>query len=692
MSQQKKKSMFILFDSLKKPRKSIVLAVVTAGVIRIILDFILWKNGFFFLASSYDTFSRTSLACQWSIHPFFSFPPSIWVPFQFILVGSVFKAIHPFYPDCYPIVPAVINFFFFLGSLAITYYLTYRLAGIWAAWISTLLISTQAYDVWITFSGLSEPISIFFMLIITLLLFYFITTKNSKKYKFVYLMGFASLILTATHTSGWFYSIFVSAFCFYFVYKEIRFYKNNENSVSIPNLRPYIITIILSLIFPLIWICNNWILNHGQLVTLDSTSTAIFATTVGTMSIPVRLLINTGIILAISPVLMGFACYVLVNLIRKKSSDLLFLVPSSIYLIFLLAIAAAGKTAPYQEPRYMVILIWSVIPFVALTISSLARNKNNYKRFAGYSFLVILIGVGILHTFQYPNFPPVKEIGQFLHKWLKDQPENAKILIETNDYGLIEHTMIPISSGYPDRFVPMTGNEIISLVSNMDNFTRMYPNSVLVLKNYDTINAISSHFTYLKSIDGYYVAYVSNQQPRGDQKISYANSWQPTSQNERLINIPNNTTVYSFSNPDPVPGEKVGMVKYFSTTENKCYNIKLEISDGYGNQNYPDRIKQELFIDGNRYWIHDISSDPVSPGILLKIFPNSPIIKNIEPVLLNIIPVSKYEGWQKLNLQFTASNNYTEVKVITESIHPEKGWDWGRVSETAVKKLKLSPC
>lgn len=678
----------ISINFLKSPSKSFVLAIITAAILRIIFDLNLSHNGFFFFTSAYDSLSRTYLSCMWANHPFFSTPPAIWTPFQFVIVGTIFRIIHPFYSDCYPLIPAVVNFVFFLGSISIIYYLSYRFYSSLAGWISVLIITTQAYDVWVTFSGLSEPISIFFMLMIILLFYMYVNSKH-KKNLFVYLMGITALILSATHTSGWFYSIFVAGFCSIFIFKQLReFYSENKQRKPQQNLKPYFITVFLSLIFPVIWLYNNWIVNHGHIVTLDQGSMRVFEATIGSMSILTRLVLNSSVIFAIAPVLMIFGSYVIVNMMREKSKFLKYLIPSFIYVVFFLTTAVMGRAAPYQEPRYFVILIWSIIPFVSMKISYLIKNEHRSHKVIGYVILTALIGMGVLHTFEFPNYPHFDEIVQFMNGWLQDHSKDSRIFIETN--GLKEQTLIPVASGHPDLFTFPTKNQIENYSDNTLISQFHNQRNLIIVTNIDTVVKLSP-FVNFTGVDDYFV--INNKENNKSQINSTVLSWKPLERGQLFLPVPSNIVIFGFHDADPVNREQVGIEKNFDTYVNNCYTLKVKVRDGYSDKNYPGRIEQQILIDGKTYWQHDISGDPVNKGPLLSMFQNSSFIKyDVEPALISTIPISTYEGWQNLTINFTAATNTTNVKILLDANNVEKGWAWGSVSQTVIKDPNLLHC
>lgn len=608
--------------------------------------------------------------------------------------GSIFKIIHPFYPLVTPFIPAIVNNVFFVGSLILSYRVTSRFAGNLGGWISVLIAATMAYDVWISFSGLLDPVEIFLMLTISVLFLEIMNSSKQRKAKLLYLMGIATIVLTTTNISGWFVPIFIFSYSTFGILKYLHYKIGNKKFHQEINFKldllPYVTTFVLSWAFILLWIWNNIHVN-GTLQLYDPSNVPIFQNILNHMSMPLRLVVNGGIIWWMSPVFVSVSIYVLFVLIRKKSNQLYFLFPSVAYFIFLLSSSVVGFSIPYGEPRYWAIILWALIPVVSVWLSDLIRTKNkNPRKIYGYIILSAIIGAGIIQTFAYPNEVDIQEISGYAKDWIEKNPAN-KVFIQANPTNYIQRHFIPITTGYPDRFVYVTNDEIENYSNNNSLISQFHDkHNLIIVKDVDTIVKLSSSVNFT-GLDDYFV--INNGENNKLQINATVLSWKPLESKQPFIIIPPDFIMFGFHNIDPSNGQQAGIEKNFETITNTCYTLKVKVRDDYSNKNYPGRIEQQILIDGKIYWQHDISGDPVIKGPLLSLFPNDSFIKyGLEPILYNTIPISTYEGWQDLTINFIATANITNVKILLDANNPEKGWAWGSVSQTVIKDPNLLHC
>ena len=105
--------------------------------------------------------------------------------------------------------PVAVNHIFFTGSLAVTGWVASKIGGVRSTAIAILLATTLAGDVWITYSGLSEPVSTFFALALSavILAWFLVGNRTADRVKLFLLGSVLVLLATATHYVGWFFSV-----------------------------------------------------------------------------------------------------------------------------------------------------------------------------------------------------------------------------------------------------------------------------------------------------------------------------------------------------------------------------------------------------------------------------------------------------------------------------------------------------
>lgn len=150
---------------------NIVIYLLLPIAIRVVLYSLLRSSGYFY-GIPWDTFSRTHLSWQWAQHPYFAPSDVYWVPLQFWIVGFAYRLARPWLETSSILVPVFVNNMFLIGSMVITYLTSLRLGNRPAALLALLLASLFAGDVFVSYSGLSEPILIFFILLVVMSLPY----------------------------------------------------------------------------------------------------------------------------------------------------------------------------------------------------------------------------------------------------------------------------------------------------------------------------------------------------------------------------------------------------------------------------------------------------------------------------------------------------------------------------------------
>jgi hypothetical protein len=138
--------------------------IVGTVVLRFFIYVWLYSKGYFY-GIPWDSFSRTLMSYEWSKHPFFAPSDGYWLPLQFYIVGSIYKIIRPLNSTSDILVPIIINNIFFVGSLIITFSLVRNIVRKIVSAFLCILVAVFAGDIFVSYTALSEPILIFFILL-----------------------------------------------------------------------------------------------------------------------------------------------------------------------------------------------------------------------------------------------------------------------------------------------------------------------------------------------------------------------------------------------------------------------------------------------------------------------------------------------------------------------------------------------
>jgi hypothetical protein len=352
---------------------------------------------------------------------------------------------------------------------------------------------------------------------------------------------------------------------------------------------------------------------------------------------------------------------------REAPRRLLYLAPAIVHFLFLTLTTAIAWSAPYQELRYMVLHAWFAIPFVAAMVAGYLNSPVKVRSLLAYGACFILPLAGIIQAFSYSNAydADVRATGTALREWIQASSEPGKILIEAQ--GFAETSGIPVISGYPDQFMFATGDKIAEALNNDLGTPSILLSDVrlLVLKDPNTIQTVQGSIKYRQVIGDYYIVMLKELATDNDSFLQVdpdLHAWVPLNPGQFIVKLPPTTLVFGFGNPNPHKGQRAGIRRDFDVVPDLCYTIDFLIKDPYSVSKYPNRIAQQLIVNGLVLWSHDISGDEIY-------------------------------GWQRVSTTFVSTVDKVHVKIAVVAVNePESGWAWGDVSKTAVKNFRLYPC
>ncbi len=423
--------------------------ILLAAAVR--LGIYLWMHSAgYFYGTAWDTFTRTIQAQAWSYAPCFYCFDGYWLPLQYWVVGTVFGLLRPVIQTTEILVPVAVNNLFWIGSLWITYRIGERIGGKWAGLIACALAAFFSGDVFVTYTALSEPILIFFILLTSYTLVEFIQADPEKKGIAALKLGAAALLGTATHYIGWFLALFVSFFLLSAMVKSLR--KKEKRSML------FLTAVLLCGIIPLIWLLYSYqrygdVLHSVQIARIYQVAGVGALPTGNRFLLPIQVLMGRFAAITIAGCLSIFYVY------RRERRALSYIAAPAFILGMIWLTTVLGLSAPNQEPRYLVFWCWACLPYIAYAGVSIWQRPGVPGKLVVLFGLFTLLMVNILEIRNFKNSfgADVRDAGGQAELFLKQAPEH-RVLIEGKT--TTERFVIPTLSGYPDRVNMISNDEL----------------------------------------------------------------------------------------------------------------------------------------------------------------------------------------------------------------------------------------
>ena len=436
----------------KKPNTIFILSISLVLGLRIIIYFWLHAHGYFY-GIPWDSFSRALISYDWSRQPFFALSDGYWLPLQFWLVGSIYALISAWIPTSEILVPVIINNIFFLGSLVVIYKLTIRITSKpWLALIACLLAGIFSGDIFISYTALSEPMLLFFMLVVSYFFYEMAKSDAQNHSKYALKAAIMVSLAAATHYIGWFLAIFFSS---YLVIPLIR----SIDRKNIVQATCYFLAIFLCVVVPLGWLFHSYLV-FGNPFYPAQQARQMQAAFIGQMALIKRILaIPWVLIKEFYPVIIPGAIAFIVLFFKQRKS-LVYWVPMGFVLVMIWVSTAMAFSAPYQEPRYLVFVGWAFIPVIAMAIDHLWQIKSSWSRptiCLAFTLVVVFNAIQI-SSFQNSFGKDVQTTALQARVWLTKHPEPARMILNQDSFA--ETGVIPLISGYPDRIILVSNQQI----------------------------------------------------------------------------------------------------------------------------------------------------------------------------------------------------------------------------------------
>ncbi|MCE5231477.1 hypothetical protein LLG95_18015 [bacterium] len=117
--------------------------------------------------------------------------------------------------------------------------------------------------------------------------------------------------------------------------------------------------------------------------------------------------------------------------------------------------------------------------------------------------------------------------------------------------------------------------------------------------------------------------------------------------------------LFAYPLADPLHGDMIGIQARADVNPEALYELSMEVFDGYGGAEYPNRIRELIAIDGRVMWSHDIGGD-------------------------------RAQGWIPVKFRFQPTGKELDVRVMLRAAgFPERGWNWGKCARIGVRNARL---
>jgi hypothetical protein len=416
------------------------------------LGIYLWlHDAGYFYGTAWDTFIRTLMAYQWSEAPCFYCYDGYWLPLQFWIVGTIYGLLKPVIQTTEILVPVAVNNLFWVGSLWITYRVGERIGGRWVGIIACLLAAFFSGDVFVSYTALSEPILIFFILLTSYCLVNYIQAEPERKGVEALKLGVAAMLATATHYIGWFLALFVSFFVLTAMVKSLR--KKEKRSLV------FFIAVLLCGVIPLVWLVTSY-QTYGDALHSVQVARRYQETLVGALPPGNRFLLPIQALVGKFAAITIAGCLSMVYVYRRERQALMFMAAPTFILGMIWLTTVLALSAPDQEPRYLVFWCWACLPYIAYAGASIWKRPGYAGKLVVSLGLSILLVVNILNIRNFHNSfgTDVRDTGVQAELFLKQAADHRVLIVGIT---ISERLVIPVLSGYPGRVYKISNNELV---------------------------------------------------------------------------------------------------------------------------------------------------------------------------------------------------------------------------------------
>lgn len=353
-----------------------------------------WQG--YFPSYSADGQTRAVLGAKWIKKPFllnnaYSYN-SVWLPLQYWLVGVGLTIFYDLYWT-----PIIINLIFSAGVLYLLYRITLTfINNRFAGAIGILLALFFPGFVWLSISGMAEPVSNFF--IVGTFLFYFKWINDLKRMNFLlyaYLMQFFG---NMARVENWIFSVFFAIATIIILLRDKTIAENHKSKI-------FFLILVLPWIFVVIW-------ESAQFYKFRTLFLYYNVVKKETMAI-YGLSFKKGLMKAISTYLTTYPLALILSLIetaymavKKFFPGVLYFLGVLLYSFFLLLRFPLG-VIPAPMDRSFVIVSLLLIPLAAKLVYDFSKFKKIHYAFK-VSILAVIFVILTSNFFRCYAFPYVR--------------------------------------------------------------------------------------------------------------------------------------------------------------------------------------------------------------------------------------------------------------------------------------------
>lgn len=613
-----------------------------------IITTVLTLKGYGLLAM--DTFSRANIGWSWANSPFYLTNDGVWQPLQFIIIGVITKLLWIIGIAANSlIIGIIINNIFSAITFLCLVSLVNKLVGRKAAIFSGMVSVTVPFYVYITYSSVSEPIYISFIMMTIWSIISYVLTMQKK-----YLLFGSVLVLLAsmTHIQGW---MFYISFCVVMLILWIK-----EKRFTVRNTVYYILITILPSVFPISWLYCNYYKWGDPLHFVKATKN--YEILKENLSGPRRILELLYTIEIMAPIIGVLFIISLVFIIKNfkvlsrglKYYILIVAIHSLVFCLpFILRISSINSS--FSERRYLVLYILLSIPIVFVFI-----NKLNKKLFITVVTALLLFNVLYIPHYKNPFPNEMYSLSNWISKDLRPQLNGNKILLEKVSYA--EQEGIPAFSNMRESFEIINSQNIQeNLNKNKEEFLNQFQNvpiTFLITSVPETVLAFQSYGSVIKQFGSYVVIELNNHPhlfPDLQPNI-YMDLWKPEGKGTVSLMTPD--MFFLKFNNQIEENDELSINYYFNVEESKTMNFSVLIYDNYGGD-IQDRSIQFISLDGQILNEYNIGNS--------------------------------FNGWREVEVPLRLEKGDHNLKLGIKSLrNQEENWDWAELSSTKIMNLSLN--
>ena len=626
----------------------LLLAVALAFAARVLIDVALSREGYLY-GDDPDTFWRLGLSWRWAQEPFLAF--GHWLPLQFWLVGATFRVLEPLRLTATPLVPVIWNHLFFGGSLAALYLLVRARSGETAAVASLVLASAMTTDVWVTYSGLAEPLVVLAGLVVTLSAAAYLDHSAPRPSRYLYFMAAAAAAAAATHYLGWYLAPFVLAFLAYVAIRGEHPSHGRAQAIA-----PIFLSAVIVLAIPLLWMLLNF-LKSGDPLRFLATAQG-YHQWFARQQFVSRLASNPKALWSAEPAILLAAAVSLPLVALTDRRALLSLLPATVYFALLSYSGLMSYVAPEMHPRYSLLIAWLLIPVIASAFAALVRSRSPVITLSACAGLLVVSGYGVVHSFTFSNWmdSTARLVAARVDAEMRTAGRPLRVLIE-QQLCLFPTAGIANSVSRPDWTTSVDPDRITAL-RQVAGFP-LPSFDLAILTSPLTADALAGSTRTIARLHDYTIVAPGGSSPA--QPRSLPAPWVAIRQDQFLAVNQDGTIHFAFASPPASVMDKVGIRASIPTTPGTCYILGADLQDWLERPEPTWAVLQQLIVNDVVLWSHDVAG---TGGC-----------------------------WQRLDHYLVATSTQLNVELAAVAPSgPLASTDWPSVSLTGIRNLRISEC